>query len=579
MDPRFVLLSLPSAVALSLLAVHSRRALGGRRATIFWSACVAYGTARGLAVRWITETGLGGAMPYAIRDPLFTIAGVSLQEIAGWAIVAYLGWWLGHRLAAAGGREPRLFAQVAWAVLWLAAISWAVEATAIAAGWWSWRIPVVGALPGRVPPIGLVDWAFVGLDFLLPVIALTAPALRTARWRAATLLLFPLHFAGHLVTERVVPGVPVPGLHIVHWLLGLALLWAALRHGARDRAFADSAATDRLAFGALGIVLVDLALVQTAWLGRAELLVSLAPAAVIALLAASHRAGLGGSLLGVALAPWQPALLFAAVPTVWAALLRSRRTRSAFATAALVAVLAGTGWAIHARGARAEHELVERLDRALRARDAGDLEAAITGLHAINDPRPSSHAAAAFEGEIQYRLGRLDDARRAFELALRIKDDDTTARRHLAVIALRDGRSTDALALAARGVELDPDDLQLRYLRDRAAAIGGAPAARTPLPVAADPGSAAGLAALAFEIDDRAGAAAILDRAIDRWPSERALHDRRLRVALASGETDQATGIVRRWLGQIPGDPVAREHALRLGVPVEGSILDSGVTH
>ena len=59
------------------------------------------------------------------------------------------------------------------------------------------------------PAIGIVDWFFVGIDFLLPFAAITAGW----RWRYATLLFFPAHFAGHLL-----PGIY---LHLVHWALVL----------------------------------------------------------------------------------------------------------------------------------------------------------------------------------------------------------------------------------------------------------------------------------------------------------------------------------------------------------------------
>src|SRR5687768_17269725 len=101
MDLRLLLLTVPSLAVLALLARHSARTLPRLRAAGFWAAVVGYGFIRSLGVKWVTEKGLGAPVPYEIREPLFPVLGVPLQEVAGWAIVAYLGWWLGYRFAAA----------------------------------------------------------------------------------------------------------------------------------------------------------------------------------------------------------------------------------------------------------------------------------------------------------------------------------------------------------------------------------------------------------------------------------------------------------------------------------------------
>src|SRR5688572_14230152 len=124
MEEKTLILAIPSAIILVALVVHSFRTLPRRRAIAFWIAVVVYGLLRGIAVHRITES-IGASFPYQIHNPMLTIAGVSLQEIVGWAVVTYLGWWIGTRFASRSGR-PFLFLQIAWACLFLGAISWTV---------------------------------------------------------------------------------------------------------------------------------------------------------------------------------------------------------------------------------------------------------------------------------------------------------------------------------------------------------------------------------------------------------------------------------------------------------------------
>jgi hypothetical protein len=221
-DNRVALLTVPSLAILGLLVTHSFVTLPRSRAVAFWSSVVGYGILRGLALRWVIDHGLGASFPYTIRNPLFPVFGVPAQEIMGWAIVTYIGWWLGARFS------RYLFAQIAWACLFLGTISWAVESAAVAIGWWRWSVPVTQSVFVNVPFIGIVDWLFVGIDFLLPFATLTAPELR-GRFRFVTLLAFPIHFGAHAFVGNTSEIIPIPAYHMVHWVLIAALLWLAMR--------------------------------------------------------------------------------------------------------------------------------------------------------------------------------------------------------------------------------------------------------------------------------------------------------------------------------------------------------------
>ena len=520
MEPRVLLLAIPSFLVLVLLIVHSWRALPRRRALAFWLSVAVYGLALGLAVAWVTESGLGAAAPYEIREPLLPVFGIPLQELAGWAIVAYLAWWLGNRFS------RQLFQQAAWGCLFLGAISWAVEAAAVAAGWWRWTVPAGSPFLLGVPWIGLVDWFFVGTDFLLPFLVITAPALAGRPARFLSLLLFPLHMASHLWLE---PVAGIPGLHLVHWLLLGLVLWLALRSPAEDEAF--SRAPDRLPLLGIAIVLADIAVVEALVVGRPGLLASLLPVAGV----------VAGALLG------RPR--------------GARRPRRWLAPAALP-LLAALAVGVHTRGGAQRQDLQERLELALAARDRGDLAAADAELEALTREHPAEHAPYALLGEIRYRTGKAAEARPLFERAVEIKSDFLQGYRMLAVIDLQAGRRESASQFAARGLAVDPDDLELRYLEARAKGEGIA--ALWPAIEAKGPAAAEGMAALAYEVGDAAGAAEILDRALARFPDTRTLYRTRIQLALGTKDGEAARRAASSWLERFPDDPEARRVAAGL---------------
>ncbi len=515
MEPRVLILTIPSLGVLALLVWHSWKTLPRRRALAFWGSVAVYGLLRGLAVAWVTREGLGASLPYQIRNPLLPVFGVSLQEIAGWAIVAYLAWWLGERFA------RHLFVQAAWGCLFLGAISWAVEAAAIAAGWWHWTVPAGGRMLLGVPWIGLVDWFFVGTDFLLPFLVLTAPALSRKPARFLSLLLFPLHMVSHLWIE------PIPGFHLVHWLLLGLVLWLALRSPAEDAAFTERPGLPLPAV-ALGIVLLDAALVEIFMVERPELLASLVPASLVALLALRLNLANGLGALAVISSLALPPLLLAAVPLLGAATLRTGRRYRATAPVLLV-LLAVVALAVHAREGKQEEELKQQLDAAIAARDRGDLETATATLTRLTEQQPSSHVPHALLGEIQYRTGRAAEARKSYERAVEIKQDFVEGYRYLAVIRLQQGSRDTAREIASRGLAVAPRDLELRYLS------GVGIAEIWPEIEARGPQGAMAMAGLAYEIGDVAGTVEALDRGIVRWPEERGLRELRARVGTSQG--------------------------------------------
>ena len=505
MEPRVLVLAIPSALVLSALVWHSVVAMSRRRALLFWLSVLVYGVLRGVGVRAVTEA-IGASFPYEIRGAMLSIGGVSAQEVAGWAIVAYLGWWIGDAFSRRSGR-PSAFLAVAWAAFFLGAISWAVEAAAIGARWWHWTVPTASRVFLNVPAIGIVDWFFVAIDFLLPFVALTTPALARSRWKFATLLAFPVHFAAHLL-----PGI---WLHVVHWGLVLIVLALALRGETEDRPFADRHRwVPTAAFTAM---LLDLALVDLLIVRRPELLQSLASVVAVWLVALHPPAAVAAAIASAILAVKLPSLFVAAAVVLGGAVLMRLRSRRAL-VAPLIAV-ALFAVAFHFMGAQARVDLTTRLDAAIAARDSGDVAGALMQFDAIADDHPTSYVPLALGGEIAYRTNDLETAYVTLARAVSIKQDFVRGYRLLAAIDLQRGRQAEGVAWARRGLEVEPEDIQLRFLAGEDVA-----------PEIDTPATAAGMVALAYEVGELAKAQAIAQSARARWPDDARL--RRLAARL-----------------------------------------------
>lgn len=498
MNPRLLVLALPSALLLAALVWHSVGAMERRRALLFWFSVLGYGIARALGVRAVTEA-IGASFPYEIRDPLLAIGGVSAQELAGWALVAYLAWWIGDRFSRRA-RHPSLFLGVAWAALFLGAVAWAIEAAAIGARWWHWTVPTASRLFLNVPAIGIVDWFFVAIDFLLPFVALTAPSLSGARWRFATLLFFPVHFAGHLL-----PGV---WLHAVHWMLVLVALGLALRTAGADRPFAAVRAW--IPQAAFALMLLDVALVDLLLVRRPELLQSVVAPAAAWLTAVHPGSAMALAFLSLMAAlKWHSMLVTAALVACGSLLLLLQARKNVMVPLLLVAVSATL---FHRATSATRADLMERLDHAINARNRGELDAALAQFDSIASDHPTSYVPLAMGAEIDYRRNALDVAHGKLARVVEMKQDFLRGYRLLAAIDLQRGRHGEGVAWARRGLGIAPDDLQLRFL-----------AGEDVRPALDTPRTAAGMAALAFEINQTAFAREIAQEALARWPDDREL--------------------------------------------------------
>ncbi len=223
---RTLLLFLPSALVVLAMVLHSLKQRGARETWLFFGFGLLFGVLRGNIIWWITTVHFGGRFPYIFTNKLLGIFHDSLQADIGWILTVYLGWCFAERLLArVTGRERSLFHTVSIAALFATALSYAVESTAIALGWWNWNLGVKSRFLIDVPIAGIAAWFSVPIDFFLPFLLLARMRGRVADgWRWAALLIFPLHMLVHLSNDRVGAALPVTPFNLFYWLAALAAL-------------------------------------------------------------------------------------------------------------------------------------------------------------------------------------------------------------------------------------------------------------------------------------------------------------------------------------------------------------------
>lgn len=137
-----------------------------------------------------------------------------MQELVGWGVAATVAWLIADRLLLRVRITQAPHRTALIAAFSLAAICLAVETAAIEAGWWVWTIKQPQGLFGKVPLVGLLDWAFVAFDFLLPYLLFVTPSPIVPR--ILSLCLFPLHFYFHPKVQPLPEPVPLALNDLMH---------------------------------------------------------------------------------------------------------------------------------------------------------------------------------------------------------------------------------------------------------------------------------------------------------------------------------------------------------------------------
>ncbi|MEO8670383.1 MAG: hypothetical protein ABI411_03645 [Tahibacter sp.] len=476
---QMLLLGLPSIVLWGVILGYRQSLQGWRVVWVFVAGIAVYSVVRASAIGAVMGS-IAGERPYLMRHPLLPLGASSPQEIVGWGVAVGLAWALAERAAAvlgcrAGPARVSIAAFVA-----MTTISAAVEGAAIAGGWWQWTLPS-GEAPGigwSVPSIALIDWGFVALDFLLPLLVWLSG--RPAWQLLLALTVFPLHFLSHTMVAALIPGLPLTGFDVGHVCVLMAIVAMTLgeRGASRDPVLRES----RWWLAPM------LALALALWTGTVASLhqkspITSLPLALLALVLFASE------IYRTPVTPAAPHPLLE-----WT---RSTRRVAAFVfgSAAMLAWL----WP----GAAHDRALQNEVDAAAAAVGRGDLTSARFALARAQAIEPQHASVATLLGLVALRDSQDAEARGELDRALRLSPNSRTALQLATIVALRQREISRAVTLAARARGLYPDDGVFRYLEAASAATGD-PANRIAMAESAPPAALAELASVAQLIGDQA---------------------------------------------------------------------------
>ena len=205
---------------LFLIIKDSLKTFGRNKTIAFFISGIIYSILRANFISFIMHLrhNLEPILPYEIHFPIIKIFGTTPVEISGWLIVSYLSFRVSSNLL----KGYTIFHKIMLSSLFISACSFAIETTAIEADWWRWRVILGNSIFGRVPTMGIIDWAFVGFEFLLPFLLFTNKTANILKF--LSLLIFPLHILLHLKVEIISEKFPFTFNVLFHILLPILIL-------------------------------------------------------------------------------------------------------------------------------------------------------------------------------------------------------------------------------------------------------------------------------------------------------------------------------------------------------------------
>jgi len=186
-------LSLFSFIGLILLVVHSYFKRGFRLTLSFFLFSFVVG------MRKEAGTFLGPSLSN-MRHPtpfihttnyplLFSV----LNTTIGWMLAFYLSWCIAEKIIERSTYlKGKIFPTLLFAGMVIAALSYAIEATAINIGWWKWvffDVHLAGYLVGGVHLFALSAWFYFAVHFLAPYFLIECSPFRQASWKCIFFLI------------------------------------------------------------------------------------------------------------------------------------------------------------------------------------------------------------------------------------------------------------------------------------------------------------------------------------------------------------------------------------------------------
>lgn len=205
---------------LFLIIKDSLKTFGRNKTIAFFISGIIYSILRANFISFVMHLrhNLEPILPYQINLPIIKIFGTTPVEISGWLIVSYLSFRISSNLL----KGYTIFHKVMLSALFISACSFAIETTAIEADWWRWKVILGNSIFGRVPTMGIIDWAFVSLEFLLPFVLFINKTPNILKF--LSLLIFPTHIFLHLRLEIISEKFPFTFNILFHILLPILIL-------------------------------------------------------------------------------------------------------------------------------------------------------------------------------------------------------------------------------------------------------------------------------------------------------------------------------------------------------------------
>ncbi len=509
-----LLLLIGSTTAFALLIVHSWKTRGRAVTLAFFGFGILYGLLRENAIWLLMQVLTAGAAdvkPYMPQGGILPEIGhANLQVSVGWVFSMYLAWTISELILrrVKGGEKTgtvpnigtvpifapfssRVFMIAGLSALFMQAICYCMETTAVAVGWWYWHLPTRSVLFGNVSPLGMEGWFTVVPDFLLPFLVIACSEARS-RWKWLWALAFPLHIGGHMIF-RFWPHALVV-YHVLELLVVAPMTFSTLRMAKGEINPATPRFARALPAVALAIFFGVVTFANAVGIGGPGLFMTEIPMLMLCLLAWSRLPAWGVlAASAAAVAGWLwigPRVLWALAPvTAYGFLRLLDRLRGPLwlrvVPPAAVAALAALSMWLDARDvdrmyryvktwreadvlaldgkSREAEEAYARAD-SLRPRDVLNFQNALSGMTEIPDPPedlPESEKPRWREHALLVYRNRIPRIIREREELVRRDPECYLSRQYLVLYYLIEGRLTDAAQQYREIHNLHPADVNI----------------------------------------------------------------------------------------------------------------------
>ncbi len=229
-----------AVTALVFLIAHCYLYRGLRVTLTFFISCFFYSILKENAIYYMETVMAHPKPPYEIINPAVLIFHAPLVVCVGWLVAIYTSWSLAESIL----KKIELFSGKIFPTLLLggliaAAVSYCVEATGIAAGWWRWTrsdMRLSDFLAG-IPISPLGGWFFMFLSVMAPYFLIECSKYRVKKWRyifiLPTFLYLAIRFSGNSLLALIIECAAI----IVLFFLALRSRLLLTGHFKKGRGF------------------------------------------------------------------------------------------------------------------------------------------------------------------------------------------------------------------------------------------------------------------------------------------------------------------------------------------------------